>query len=137
MKIKVEQFIRTKHGLDKIIKIDDEVDDTCGLIHLTDNTFYNFYTEDEKVFFEDEIDYKVANTPMELLQDGDLIKYRMYVGSDRVVTKSIPLAVCGNMKNEVMIYAASMLIPHDWITDILTPNLNGGYDLQYSKEERK
>ena len=124
MKADIKKYVRTNEG---------EIT-TLGEYYIK-----NKIPEDEHYF---EVEYllefesiiKVANTPMELLQDEDLIRYKMYIGSDRVVTKSIPLAVCGNMENEVMIYVGSMLIPHDWITDILTPNQNSGYDLQYSKE---
>ena len=82
-----------------------------------------------KVFYDDrsfcyENDLKVANTPQELIQDMDLIRYKILIGTSRVVSRSIPLAVSGNMKTEVMIYAGSMLIPHSDIVEILTPRGN-------------
>ena len=128
MKIKVEQFIRTKHGLDKIIKIDDEVDDTCGLIHLTDNTFYNFYIENGEVFLEDKIDYKVASIPQELIEAGDLVTYDTGMTSDTfIVTENVMEWIKGR----------GICIHKQWITKIYTPNEDKSqFTLQYSKEEK-
>ena len=122
MKVETGQYFRDKYNV---------LRKCLGTTKFLDNILVH-YTRNYATHLEDII--KVAGTPMELLQDEDIIRYKMYVGSDQVETKSIPLAVCGNMKDEVMIYAGSMLIPHDWVTDILTPNSSGGYDLQYSKE---
>ena len=124
MKADIKKYVRTNKG---------EIT-TLGEYYIKNKIPEDEYYFEVEYLLEFEPIVKVANTPMELLQDEDLIRYRMYIGSDRVVTKSIPLAVCGNMKDEVMIYAGSMLIPHDWIIDILTPNQDGGYNLQYSKE---
>ena len=72
--IKVEQWIRTAYGLDKVIRIDDEIENTCGLLYLKEGTFYNFYTENGKVFLEDKVVYQTADTPQELIQVGDIVE---------------------------------------------------------------
>jgi|LGVF01.2.fsa_nt_gb transcription elongation factor len=110
MKAKAGKYARYKNILGLIF--DDNVTETQIAIKTMS---YNFMTLLDK----DKV--KVANDPRELVECDDMIRRRIFIGSDRIETKSIPLAVSGNMKDKVMIYADSMFISHSDIVEILTP----------------
>lgn len=105
MKVKVGQWFRTKKATIEQVK--------------------EFVTKDELWFTGDGIytyryeDVEVADTPQELAQEGDLVTY---INGNKTKTKIATKELIKAFKE----------IPYV-ITKILTPNLNGGYDLQWSK----
>ena len=126
MKIEIDKWLRTAYGLNKVIRIDDEVEDTCGLIHLNDSTFYNFYTKKGKVFLEDGIDYKVADTPQELIQDIDIVEANEYYEFQN------PMKVYSNVDGVINVSGKCGGYKHDEITKIYTPNEDKSqYTLQW------
>ena len=110
MEVEVGKYARQGNMLGLIV--DDNISKTQIAVK-TIHSSINF------IFDKDEV--KVADTPQELIKCDDMIRRRIFIGSDRIETKSIPLAVSGNMKDKVMIYADSMFISHSDIVEILTP----------------
>lgn len=69
---------------------------------------------------------KVANTPVELIQVGDLVTPIMYPHNSFIVNKIIKRESGISLK-----MGERLDICIENITKILTPNSNGGYDLQW------
>jgi|LGVF01.2.fsa_nt_gb hypothetical protein len=110
MKIKVGQWIKDKHG------------DIFSVLDIYQNDYYCLVNETlAGIDFKSII--KVANTPQELIEVGDLVGYIDFIDDEY----HIILVKCVEDVN--MITGASTQI-----TKILTPNSNGGYDLQWEAE---
>lgn len=115
MKIEVGQWVRTDTSLFKSKSIK-----TSGFINNQNENGWGAWPEDI---------IKVANTPQELIQVGDLYtdnhnrKYECLLVQNGVLySHYFGLAKpCGTLLTNV--------------TSILTPNSNGGYDLQWSDEK--
>ena len=76
---------------------------------------------------------KVADDPRELIKDGDLVFIKSYWEEPLIVSY---VDNYGNPRANVRTSSGSESIDltRKFIIKILTPNSNGGYDLQYSKE---
>jgi len=71
---------------------------------------------------------KVADTPQELIQVGDLVYGDGYITPREVYSVNIKEGNVTIIEHEYYTYKL------DTITKILTPNSNGGYDLQWRKD---
>jgi hypothetical protein len=108
MKIKVGQYARLNNGV--IGEYIGMCDGECEHIMLKTKETYHYETQI----------INVANTPQELIEVGDLVELS---GEDVVIVQDI-------MINTIYTFVSgNVSINH--ITKILTPNTNGGYDLQW------
>ena len=114
MEVKVGQWFRTKKNTIEQVK--------------------EFVTEDNLWFTGDGMytykfeDVKVANTPQELVQEKDLIEIKGFIGLHYVYNYG------NNEEYRIGNNIGMLKNIKDRVIKILTPNSNGGYDLQYSKE---
>ena len=113
MKIEIEvgRYVRTEDN--QIFKI--EFDDGSGVARRSEN--YKF------CYYKDIV--KTASTPMELIQVYDLIEPHKngYIFQVDFIKNGYVYCDGGNKQIEL-----------NAITKILTPNANGGYDLQWEAE---
>ena len=110
MEVKYWQWARTDLG--NIIQL-SKIEIDKSIWECNDRLFYDTLTCTI---------IKVANTPQELIEVGDLVRSKLHNYTaevtqvfDSILQLTIPYA--GVLNNE--------------ITKILTPNSNGGYDLQW------
>ena len=112
MEIKVEQWVRTE----------------IGLFHKVKEVLHGDWIILENGYGIKTNNIKVANTPQELVQEKDLIEIKGFIGLHYVYNY-------GNNKEYRIGNNIGMLKNiKDRVVKILTPNSNGGYDLQWEKE---
>ena len=115
MEIKVGQWFRFDNYIEEIIDIE-----------VLEKTWAN----EKEIWLEnkdgEQYEYlgcKVADNPRELIQEGDLVEYQQILMEVTSVRKG-KIRVMGFSKSrEVMSLS--------YISKILTPNLNNGFDLQW------
>ena len=116
-------------------------------VRLNDNRIYDtsklaYYNYEDGKHYQVNYDYshrdghyditdiivKLANTPQELIEVGDLIVDSEY---------GYPFRADQVFKDNIVNDIEGWIIPFNEITKILTPNSNGGYDLQWSADNDK
>jgi hypothetical protein len=136
MKIKVGQWVRTKqNNIYVITSIMEYLQDGITYINECDyitkgyNERYNMQTNKDMNISRgwDSTVLRVANTPQELIEVGDLV-------DDEVMGYLVEVLGVNNdgslLTNE---YNDGQYVYSSKVNKILTPNKNGGYDLQWKK----
>ena len=126
MNVKVGQWVRFENDIMLITKIEKQ--DNITWLYVNGGVFSAFGYE----MYKNNI--KVANDPRELIEVGDLV-------DDTIMGYLVEVLGVNNdgslLTNE---YNDRQYVYSHKITKILTPNSNGGYDLQWSatvpKEQR-
>jgi len=106
MEVRVGQWVRSKGN--KLYKV-----------KMYPNNHYDFLAENTTCMIPKKYITKVADTPQELIEVGDLVLLHHYK-LPRIVDEED----CKILKKKYW---------QQFITKILTPNSNGGYDLQWEK----
>ena len=108
----------------KFVRIDNKI----RMIKATGGYEYFFIEDSSLVYTISE--YKIANTPKELVQVGDLIWFNVGDKNRYMIIEDIDDNF-SNLTNYVD--GNNMGIDIMWVTKILTPNSKGGYDLQWEE----
>ena len=118
MEIKAGQWVRTKSGcIGYVFALSDGVVGDFDIEVVFEGEIKQALTYEENII-------KVANTPQELVECGDLVETKY---------KPFPRYVFDVSKNFVE-FGKLDFITKEYITKILTPNSNGGYDLQWEEK---
>ena len=126
MEIKLGQYVRDEVYFGRITKVNeyDGMFKTSRYMYLEEQ-----YLLDHKHNLRKErCNIKIANTPQELIEVGDLIVDSEY---------GYPFRADQVFKDNIVNDIEGWIIPFNEITKILTPNSNGGYDLQWSADNDK
>jgi hypothetical protein len=128
IEVKVGQWVRNTIGqFAKVTEFDKEWTDRLN----NDRNYYKFkgnHYNSERLNDADNI-IKVANTPQELIQEGDLV-------TDETLGYLVEvIGVKGNGSLLTNEYNDGQYVYAKEVIKILTPNSNGGYDLQWEATE--
>jgi len=121
---RVGMHLRCENIIGKVIEIKSEkefvLENNCWFSRIATNPNQRIID----LNYEPNLIFKVANTPQDLIEVGDLIACDRYFPTPRVINED----TCKQLLSEYW---------KPFITKILTPNSNGGYDLQWRKENEK
>ena len=124
MKIKVGQYARLDNGkIVKIVKVSAKIENAWFMCEVD--------------IYSQSMITKVANTPQELIEVGDLVAIKqsvsLYCKGERFTVVE-GLFEDGIQHSSIDDGETMYRTPFKNITKILTPNSNGGYDLQWEAE---
>ena len=100
------------------------------------NKIYLMTKELEHMYWKEEID-KIANIPQELIENGDLVEtLGEEVSYEKIYEpKYFGMIETIDLEFDQICCTGGVILSLNDIVKILTPNRDGGFDLQYSKEE--